>query len=147
MRRVRTLKTGDLVGPLGLTAKQERELFSRMARSDLIAKARRGLYLVPSRLPLAARWTPDAALVLNTLIADPGGRYHADLVRVTLRYGNARTIRRVGALLEGKGASRRLLDRLAEGFPPPRTIIPFVPGAPRTGRILSRWGVQLNARP
>jgi predicted transcriptional regulator of viral defense system len=249
MRGVRTLGTGDLVGPLGLTAKQERELFSRMARSGLIAKARRGLYLVPSRLPLAARWTPDAALVLDTLVAGSGGRYQvcgpnafnrygfseqvpqltfaynnrlsgrrtvgvvrlvlikvaddrlgdtetrssseggdlvyssrvctlldavydwprfntlpraygwirsdleagrvtpAELVRVTLRYGNARTIRRVGALLDGDGASRRLLDELAEGFPSPRTVIPLVPGAPKIGRILRRWGVQLNARP
>lgn len=249
MRGVRTLRTGDLVGPLGLTAKQERELYSRMARSGLIAKARRGLYLVPSRLPLAARWTPDAALVLKTLITDPHGRYQvcgpnafnmygfseqvpqviyaynnrlsgtrtvgvvrlvlikvaddrlgdtekrgsseggtlvyssrvrtlldavydwprfntlprayawiqsdlaagrvspADLVRVTLRYGNARTIRRVGALLEAEGKSPRLLDKLAGGFPPPRTIIPVVPGGPKAGRILSRWGVQLNARP
>jgi predicted transcriptional regulator of viral defense system len=249
MRGVRTLRTGDLVGPLGLTATQERGLFSRMARSGLIAKARRGLYLVPSRLPLATRWTPDAALVLNALVADTGGRYQvcgpnafnlygfseqvpqvtcaynnrlsgtrtvgvvrlvlikvaderlgdtegrgsseggslvyssrvrtlldavydwprfntlpraygwirsdleagrvapADLVRVTLRYGNARTIRRMGALLEGEGASRGLLDELAGGFPPPRTIIPFVPFAPKAGRTLSRWGVQLNARP
>lgn len=249
MRGVRTLATGDLVDPLGLTAKQERELFSRMARSGLIAKARRGLYLVPPRLPLAARWTPDAAQALEALITLAGGRYQvcgpsafhlfgfsdqvpqvthaynnrisgartvgvvrlvlikvaddrlgdtetrgssedgslvyssrartlfdavydwprfntlpraygwirsdlearrvtaAELVRVALRYGNDRTIRRLGALLEREGTSRRLLDRLGEGFPPPRTTIPFVPGAPEAGRILSRWGVRLNARP
>lgn len=247
MRGWRSLGTGDLVGPLGITPKQERELFSRMARPGLIAKVRRGLYLVPSRLPLGARWSPDEALALNTLMADRGGRYQvcgpnafnrygfseqipqrtyaynnrlsgdrtignvvlvlikvsddrlgdtviqasvdgddliyssrvrtlfdavydwsrfntlprgyrwirsdlnagrvtaADLVRVTLCYGNATTMRRVGALLEREGASARLLSKLAEGFPAPRTIIPWVPRAPRTGEVLPRWGVRLNA--
>jgi len=47
LRKVRELRTGDLTRPLGITAKQERELYSRLARAGLIAQVRRGLYLIP----------------------------------------------------------------------------------------------------
>ena len=70
----------------------------------------------------------------------------SDLVRVTLCYGNAITIRRVGALLDREGASARLLNKLADGFATPRTIIPWIPRAARSGEVLSRWGVQVNDR-
>lgn len=87
MRKLRELRTGDLTGPLGITAKQERELFTRLAKSGLIAKVRRGLYLVPSRLPLGTKWTPDEALVLSTLMADRGGRYQVCGPNTFNRYG------------------------------------------------------------
>src|SRR3989304_659758 len=75
LRKNRELRTGDLLEPLGITPKQERELYSRLARAGLIAQVRRGLYLVPRELPLGGAWTPDEALALNTLMADRGGRY------------------------------------------------------------------------
>jgi predicted transcriptional regulator of viral defense system len=75
MRGQRTVRTGELTGPLRLTRLQERELFRRMARGRLIARVRPGLYLVPRQLPLGGAWTPDETLALNTLMEDRGGRY------------------------------------------------------------------------
>ncbi|CUS31311.1 conserved hypothetical protein [Candidatus Nitrospira nitrificans] len=75
MRKTRTLRIGDLRGPLRLSAKQERELFSRMARAKLIARIRPGLYVIPPRLPLGMAWTPREAEALNALMKDAGGRY------------------------------------------------------------------------
>jgi predicted transcriptional regulator of viral defense system len=75
MRKVRTLASGDLTGPLHLTAKQERELFSRMARGGLIARVRQGLYLIPPRLPLGGAWTPNEVEALNALMRDAKGKY------------------------------------------------------------------------
>jgi predicted transcriptional regulator of viral defense system len=75
MRRARVLRTGDLTGPLRISAKQERELLSRLTRAGLIAQVRRGLYLVPNRLPLGGKWSPDEILALNTLMEDQDGRY------------------------------------------------------------------------
>lgn len=87
LRKVRQLRTGDLLEPLGITAKQERELFSRLARAGLIAQVRRGLYLVPRELPLGGVWTPDEALALNTLMADRDGRYQICGPNAFNRYG------------------------------------------------------------
>ena len=70
MRGLETVRTGDLTSPLQITAKQERELLSRMARAGIIARVRRGLYLIPPRLPLGGIWSPDQALAINTLMDD-----------------------------------------------------------------------------
>lgn len=87
MRNLQTVRTGELTGPLRITPKQERELLSRMARSGILAQVRRGLYLVPPRLPLGGRWTPDEALALNALMDDRGGRYQACGPNAFQRYG------------------------------------------------------------
>lgn len=70
LRGLATVRTGDLTGPLRVTGKQERELLSRMARAGLIAKVKRGLYLVPPSLPLGGVWSPDFGLAINTLMED-----------------------------------------------------------------------------
>ena len=87
LRKVRELRTADLTKPLGITAKQERELYSRLARAGLIAQVRRGLYLVPRELPLGGVWTPDEGLALNPLMADRGGRYQICGPNAFNRYG------------------------------------------------------------
>jgi len=75
MRSLSVLRSGELTGPLGISGKQERELLTRLRKAGMIAKVRRGLYLIPPRLPLGGRWSPDEALVLQTLMEDRQGRY------------------------------------------------------------------------
>ncbi len=76
MRKLRTVKHGDLTRPpLRMTADQERKLLSRLARSGIIARVWRGLYLVPPRLPLGGSWSPDEILALNTLMQARNGQY------------------------------------------------------------------------
>ena len=70
MRGQRTIRTGELIGPMGITSQQEEELLRRLARGRLIARVRCGLYLVPSRLPVGGSWSPDEVLALNTLVED-----------------------------------------------------------------------------
>ena len=87
LRRWRTVRTGDLLGPLGLNAGQERALLSRMARAGLIARVWRGLYLVPQSLPLGGKWSPSATLALTTLVDERGGRYQICGPNAFSRYG------------------------------------------------------------
>jgi predicted transcriptional regulator of viral defense system len=246
LRKVRELRPGDLTRPLGITAKQERELYSRLARAGLIAQVRRGLYLIPRELPLGGAWTPDEALALNSLMADRGGRYQicgpnafnrygfsdqipnrvyaynnrlsgertigaisltlikvADtrlgdteesttreglivayssrvrtlvdavydwarfgslprgyvwvtrdlaerrvtpkaLVAATLRYGDVGTIRRMGALLEKKGANAGLVRKLEDALPESTGTIPWIPTLPKRGTLNRRWRLIMN---
>jgi predicted transcriptional regulator of viral defense system len=246
MRKLTTVRSGDLVGPLRLTPMQERKLLSRMARAALIARVRPGLYLVPPQLPLGGAWSPGEALAINTLLADRQGRYQLcgpnafsrygyddqlptrlyaynnrvsgerrigsvvlmlirvaderlgsteevktadgrlavyssrvrtlvdavydwsrfaglprayawirrdlgarkvrpeELVRTALRYGNQGTLRRLGVLLEQEGAPAKLLGRLARALKPSTGLIPWVPNAPKRGKISRRWGVVVN---
>jgi predicted transcriptional regulator of viral defense system len=87
MRQARTVRLGELREFLRLSAKQERELLSRLARAGMIARVRRGLYLVPPRLPLGNAWTPDEGLALETLMADQQGRYQVCGPNAFNRYG------------------------------------------------------------
>ena len=87
MRRLQTVRTGELVRALGITPQQERELLSRLARRSLIARVRRGLYLVPPRLPPGGKWSPSEFLALTTLIEDQGGRYQVCGPSAFYRYG------------------------------------------------------------
>lgn len=88
MRGLRTVQSGDLSGSiLGLSPRQERKVLSRLTRARMIARVRRGLYLVPGRLPLGGAWTPDEILAIDTLIADRRGRYQICGPSAFSRYG------------------------------------------------------------
>jgi len=81
------VRSGDLLIPLQLTPTSERNLLSRLAKAGWIARVRRGLYLVPSRLPLGGKWSPDEVLALNTLMEDSDGRYQICGPNAFNRYG------------------------------------------------------------
>ena len=87
MRNLRELRTGDLTGPLRISGKQERELLNRLAKAGMIAQVRRGLYLVPPRLPLGSKWSPDEILALNTLMEDQRAGYQICGPNAFNRYG------------------------------------------------------------
>lgn len=50
-------------------------MLGRLARKGLIARVRRGLYLVPPKLPLGGKWSPGEFLALKTLIGDKDGKF------------------------------------------------------------------------
>lgn len=75
MRGLQLIRSGDLLQPLRISKKQERELLDRLNRAGLIAQVQRGLYLIPPRLPLGGKWSPDEALALKALITAQGGAY------------------------------------------------------------------------
>lgn len=87
MRRLESVRTGEMTAPLGISPQQERELFSRLARRQLIARVRRGLYLVPPRLPPGGKWSPSESLALTSLINDVGGKYQLCGPSAFYRYG------------------------------------------------------------
>ena len=87
MRQLQTVCTGELVDAMGITPQQERELLSRLARRSLIARVRRGMYLVPPRLPPGGKWSPNEFLALTTLMEDRGGRYQVCGPSAFYRYG------------------------------------------------------------
>ena len=87
LRGLTSVRTGDLIRPLGITPTQEREMLSRLARRGLIARVRRGLYLVPPRIPPGGKWSPGEFAALSALIADRGGRYQICGPNAFYRYG------------------------------------------------------------
>jgi predicted transcriptional regulator of viral defense system len=246
MRRLRVIRLGELAEPLGFSDRQERSILSRLSVAGMIVRVRRGLYLIPPRLPLGGLWSPDDILALNVLMEDKQGRYQicgpnafnrygldeqaparlyaynnrlsgdrtigavamtlikvadnrlggtesfktaqgqravysscvrtlvdaiydwsrfsslprgyewirkeltaqrvsaADLIRTAIRYGNQRTLRRIGLLLERENVAEELLLRIEKKVKPSTSLIPWIPVNARRGRTFRRWGVILN---
>lgn len=69
-----------------------------------------------------------------------------ELARVTLRYGDVGTIRRIGALLAREGANAAVLRKLERALKPSSGLIPWIPTRPKRGTIDRRWGVVWNDR-
>jgi len=68
----------------------------------------------------------------------------ADLVSLTLKYGDIGTIRRMGALLEREGVAEPLLRKLEKALRPTTSLIPWIPIQPKRGTVNRRWGVVIN---
>jgi predicted transcriptional regulator of viral defense system len=68
----------------------------------------------------------------------------AALVAATLRYGDLGTIRRMGALLEGRGINARMVRKLKDALPDSTGSIPWIPTNPKRGPLNRRWGVVMN---
>ena len=86
-RGQKIVRTRELVERLGLTAEQERKLLSRLSQRKLIARVRRGLYLVPPQIPPGGSWSPSEVLAINTLFTDLKGRYQISGPNAFSRYG------------------------------------------------------------
>lgn len=68
----------------------------------------------------------------------------AELVDITLRYGDIGTIRRIAFLLERMRVDEKLLRKLAKRLPQTTGLIPWIPSLPKRGSINRRWGVVAN---
>jgi predicted transcriptional regulator of viral defense system len=68
----------------------------------------------------------------------------ADLTKVTLRFGNQGTVRRIGKLLEMEGVAESLLRKLQRAVRPSSSLIPWIPTRPKRGKTDKRWGVVFN---
>jgi predicted transcriptional regulator of viral defense system len=67
-----------------------------------------------------------------------------ELIKITLRYGDTGTLRRIGVLLEDEGVDSALLRKLNRALNPTSSLIPWIPGRPKRGTVNRRWGVIIN---
>ena len=75
LRKKDVIHTGEISPVLDISSKQERELLSRMGRSGLIIRLKRGAYLVPPRMPSGGRWVVSEYFILSKLMAVVKGKY------------------------------------------------------------------------
>ena len=70
-----TVRTGELSSVLGITESQERSLLHRLANSGWIVRLKRGVYLVPPRIPAGGKYSPGITLILQKLMQEHNGKY------------------------------------------------------------------------
>lgn len=60
---------GDLQAEFGFTLKQEQALLSKLALQGLIIRLKRGIYLVPQKLPPGGKWQPNSLYIISHFMA------------------------------------------------------------------------------
>lgn len=75
LKKKDTVRTGELVAALGVTKSQERDLLYRLSDSGWIVRLKRGVYLVPSRIPAGGKYSPGVGQVLGKLMQEEDGKY------------------------------------------------------------------------
>ncbi len=73
LRKKKTIESGQIRTVFQIDAVKERKLLSTLSKKGLIVRLRRGLYLVPDRIPPGGKWNPTEyminAYVMNDLRA------------------------------------------------------------------------------
>lgn len=69
------VRTGELAPILDITGAQESDLFRRLSNSGWIVRLKRGVYLVPPRIPAGGKYSPGADLILQKLMEEKDGKY------------------------------------------------------------------------
>ena len=75
LRKKEFISSREIASALDISAEQEWKLLNRMATSGLIIRLKRGIYLVPSRMPAGGRWTVSGYYILSKLMEAIKGRY------------------------------------------------------------------------
>jgi predicted transcriptional regulator of viral defense system len=75
LRKKEFIFTGEIAPALNIDKVQEWKLLNRMATAGLIIRLKRGIYLVPSRMPAGVRWTASGYYILSKLMEVMKGKY------------------------------------------------------------------------
>ncbi len=74
LNHLQIIHIGELQRPLALSATAEAELFKRLARQGYILRLKRGVYLVPDKIPAGGHWQPNDYYLVAQLMKV----YHAN---------------------------------------------------------------------
>ena len=69
------VRAGEIARALSLAPKRETELFTRLCRSRLALRLKKGLYLLPNKIPPGGVWGPNPYWVLAQLMQAVGASY------------------------------------------------------------------------
>ena len=75
LKKLDIVRTGEIAPILDISASQERDLFRRLSDSGWILRLKRGVYLVPPRIPAGGKYSPGVALILQKLMEEVRGIY------------------------------------------------------------------------
>ena len=75
LKKLDIVRTGEIAPILNITGSQERDLLRRLSNSGWILRLKRGVYLVPPRIPAGGKYSPGVALILQKLMEEKEGKY------------------------------------------------------------------------
>jgi predicted transcriptional regulator of viral defense system len=116
LKKLDIVRTGEIAPILDISASQERDLFRRLSDSGWILRLKRGVYLVPPRIPAGGKYSPGAALILQKLMEETQGRYQVCGPTAFNFYGLDDQIPSVTYLYNNRISGKRSIGSLAFHF-------------------------------
>jgi predicted transcriptional regulator of viral defense system len=111
-----TIRTGELASVLDIPASKERSLLHRLSNSGWIVRLKRGVYLVPPRIPAGGKYSPGTGRILQKLIEEEGGKYQICGPTVFNFYGLDDQIPSVTYVYNNRISGSRTIGNLAFQF-------------------------------
>lgn len=75
LKNKNVIRTGEIAPLLNITESQEYDLLRRLTDSGWIVRLKRGVYLVPDRLPAGGKYNPGTSIILEKFMKEYGGKY------------------------------------------------------------------------
>ena len=116
LKNLEVIRMGEIAPVLGITGSQESDLFRRLSDSGWIVRLKRGVYLVPSRIPAGGKYSPGAALILQKLMEEEKGKYQICGLTAFNFYGLDDQIPSVTYLYNNRISAKRSIGNLAFQF-------------------------------
>jgi predicted transcriptional regulator of viral defense system len=116
LKKKYTVRTGELAPILDITESEERDLLRRLSGSGWIVRLKRGVYLVPPRIPAGGKYSPGAALILQKLLDEGGGKYQVCGPTAFNFYGLDDQIPSVTYVYNNRISDSRVIGNLAFQF-------------------------------
>ncbi|MCP4666967.1 MAG: hypothetical protein GY849_11430 [Deltaproteobacteria bacterium] len=116
LKKLDIVRTGEIAPVLEISASQERDLFRRLSNSGWILRLKRGVYLVPPRIPAGGKYSPGVALILQKLMEEEQGRYQICGPSAFNFYGLDNQIPSVTYLYNNRISTKRSIGSLAFQF-------------------------------
>jgi len=116
LKKLDIVRTGEIAPVLEISASQERDLFRRLSDSGWILRLKRGVYLVPPRIPAGGKYSPGVALILQKFIVEEQFRYQICGPSAFNFYGLDDQIPSVTYLYNNRISGKRLIGSLAFQF-------------------------------
>ena len=116
LKKLDIVRTGEIAPILNITGSQERDLFRRLSDSGWILRLKRGVYLVPSRIPAGGKYSPGAALILQRFMEEEKGKYQICGPTAFNYYGLDDQIPNVTYLYNNRISRKRSIGNLAFQF-------------------------------
>ena len=116
LKKLDIVRTGEIAPILDISASQESDLFRRLSDSGWILRLKRGVYLVPPRIPAGGKYSPGIALILQKLMEEVQGRYQICGPTAFNFYGLDDQIPSVTNLYNNRISGKRSIGSLAFQF-------------------------------
>ncbi len=116
LRKLDIVRTGEIAPILDISASQERDLFRRLSDSGWVLRLKRGIYIIPPRLPAGGKYSPGAALILQKLMEVEKGKYQICGPTAFNFYGLDDQIPNVTYLYNNRISGKRLVGSLSFQF-------------------------------